>query len=409
MPEIRPFPGVLYRVADAELASVLAPPYDVIGPAYQAELYARDPRNVVRLVLNRTPGDAGYDEAADTYRRWLAEGVLAADPEPALYLLEQGFSHEGRSLRRYGLLARFRAEDPEHGAVLPHEQTRSGPREDRFRLLMATRANFSPIFLMFADTGRFAERVAATIGEPAALAYTDDAGVRHRVWRVAQPAAIAAFAATLAESRAYIADGHHRYAAALRCRRERGPDGAWTCGYFTPMEAPGLLVLPYHRLLRQGPALAEARKAFSGLFLLSEAASLAEAAAAAAHSTMPYSFALAEAGGGALVAEALPEAEDLVPEGTPACLRALDPFFVHEVVLPRLLEVPDEAVRYVHSLAEAEQALAQRTSPLALLMRPTPPRQIVSVAEARESMPAKSTFFHPKLPSGLVIHPLAIA
>ena len=261
MPEIRPFPGILYRVPDSQLSAVLAPPYDVIAPGYQAELYERDPRNVVRLALNRTPGDAGYAEAGDTFRRWLGEGILAADPEPALYLLEQSFQFEGRSLRRYGLLVRLRAEDPERGEILPHEQTRSAPREDRYRLLMATRANFSPIFLMFADKGRFAERVAATIGQPAALIYTDDADVRHRVWRVAEPAAIAAFSATLAQARAYIADGHHRYAAALRYRAEFGPEGAWTYGYLTPMGAPGLLVLPYHRILSQGPALAEVRKA----------------------------------------------------------------------------------------------------------------------------------------------------
>jgi hypothetical protein len=174
------------------------------------------------------------------------------------------------------------------------------------------------------------------------------------------------------------------------------------------MGAPGLLVLPYHRILSQGPALAEARKALKDLFLLSDAPSVAAAASAAANSTMPYAFALAEAGSGALVAEALPEAEDLVPRGTPASLAALDAFFVHQVVLPRLLAVPDDAVRYVHSLEEAEEALARRSCRLALLMRPTPPRQIVEVAEAHQSMPSKSTFFYPKLPSGLVIHPLAI-
>jgi uncharacterized protein (DUF1015 family) len=261
---------------------------------------------------------------------------------------------------------------------------------------------------MFADSGRFAERVAATIGQPAALTCKDDSGVRHRVWRVAEPAAIGGFAATLAEVPAYIADGHHRYAAALMGGAALGDDAAWTYGYFTPMGAPGLLVLPYHRILSQGPGLAEARKALKELFLLSDAPSVAAAASAAANSTMPYAFALAEAGSGALVAEALPEAEDLVPRGTPACLAALDAFFVHHVVLPRLLAVPDEAVRYVHSLAEAEEALAQRSCRMALLMRPTPARQIVEVAEARQSMPPKSTFFYPKLPSGLVIHPLAI-
>jgi uncharacterized protein (DUF1015 family) len=407
VPEIQPFPGVLYRVPEAELGRVLAPPYDVIPPTYQDELYARDPRNIVRVILNKTEGDAGYQEAGETYKRWLEQGVLAADSTPALYVLEQSFMVGERRLRRYGLLARFRAEDPAKGVVLPHEQTRSAAKEDRWRVLKATRANFSPIFLMFPDTGRFSARVAQILGTPAALAYTDDGGVRHRLWRVTDPPSVQAFQEAIGSVKAYIADGHHRYATALRYRDEVGADGAWTLGYFTPLDAPGLLVLPYHRLLSEGPSLAEARAALGGRFLLSDAPGVSEAAQAVAESQAPYAFGLAEPGGGALVAEALPEAvQALMPESTPRSLKALDTYFVHQGVLARMLKVPDQAVSYVHSLAEADDAVREGRCRLALLMRGTPVRHIVDVAEARESMPAKSTFFHPKLPSGLVIHPL---
>jgi uncharacterized protein (DUF1015 family) len=409
VPEIQPFPGIFYQVPSAELPRVLAPPYDVIPPAYQAELYARDPRNVVRLVLNKTPGDAGYQEAGETFARWRAQGVLAADATPALYVLAQDFEAEGDAHRRWGLLARFRAEDPARGQVLPHEHTRTAAKEDRYRVLKATRANFSPIFLMAADReGRLQARLEAAAAAPPDLTYTDDGGVHHQLWRVTDPAAVAGFGESLAAHKAYIADGHHRYATALRYRDEVGPDGAWTLGYFTPLESPGLVVLPYHRILSAGPTLAEASAALRGLFLLNEVAGVSEAARAAAHSTMPYAFALAWPAGGALVAEALPETEDLLGEETPPSLRALDTYFLHHAVLKRLLGVGDEAVSYVHSLAEAEEAVAQARCRLAVLMRPTPVRQIVDVAEARESMPAKSTFFHPKLPSGLVIHPLLV-
>ena len=149
MAEIQPFAGIQYRAAD--LSRVLAPPYDVIPPATRDELYARDPHNVVRVVLNREPGDAGYAEAGETYRRWLAEGVLQADATPAVYVLEQSFAESGRTLRRFGLLARFRAEDPGARVILPHEHTRAAAKEDRWRVLLATKANFSPIFLMFPD------------------------------------------------------------------------------------------------------------------------------------------------------------------------------------------------------------------------------------------------------------------
>jgi len=407
--EIRPFAGVRYRVRDSELSRVLAPPYDVIPPAYQEDLYARDPRNIVRVILNRGTGDAAYGEAGATYARWLAEGLLAPDPEPSLYLLEQAFSVDGHSLVRVGLIARFRAEDPSTRRILPHEQTRKGPREDRWRVLLATRSNFSPILMMFPDSeGRFAALAASAMTSAPVSAYTDDAGIAHRLWRVSDAAAIAAFADTLARPTAYIADGHHRYTTALRYRDQQGPEGAWTLGCFTPLEAPGLVVLPYHRMLEDGPRLEAARRALESHFALSAAPDAREAARMVNRSTAPYAFALAERGKGAVVAESRPAAEKLLPRDAPPSLRALDTFFLHQAVMPKLLEVDDSTVRYVHSLSEAEQTVAAGACRLAVLMRATPPRQIVDVSEAGESMPSKSTFFHPKLPSGLVVHPLVV-
>jgi len=409
LPEIRPFAGVFYRVPEEDLRKVLAPPYDVIPPAYQAELYARDPRNIVRVVLNQGTGDAAYAEVADTYAGWCREGLLARDEVPGLYVLEQTFTVEGENHLRYGLLARFRAEDPDKGIILPHEHTRAAAKEDRWRVLSATRANFSPIFLMTPDPGgRFMTLLKAATGGLPALRYTDDGGTAHRLWRVTDASAIAGFVGAMGAVKAYIADGHHRHATALRYRDAHGPDGAFTLGYFTPMDAPGLIIQPYHRILSQGPSREEARAALAGKFLLNDAANVAAAARAAAHSTMPYAFALAWPEGPALVAEALPEAEDLVPEDAPPSLRVLDTYFLHRAVLGPLLGVPDDAVSYVHSLHEAEDTVARGACRIAVLLRGTPARQIVDVADARESMPAKSTFFHPKLPSGLVIHPLVV-
>jgi uncharacterized protein (DUF1015 family) len=405
--EIQPFAGVRYRGAD--LSRVLAPPYDVIPPGYRDELYARDPRNVVRVVLNRTPGEAGYLEAGETYRRWLAEGVLEADAGPALYVLEQGFTAAGRTLRRFGLMARFRAADPERRVILPHEHTRAAAKEDRWRVLNATKANFSPIFLMFPDpASAFTALVLDTIGHPPLAQYTDDGHVGHRMWRVEEPRVVGHFQALLGGVKSYIADGHHRHATALRYRDAVGPDGAWTLGYFTPIEAPGLLVEPYHRILSEGPSLEEAGRRLAGRFRATPQPDVTEAVAAVAASAARYSFALAEPGRGAVLVESEPGAERLVPADAPPCLRALDTYFLHHAVLGPLLDVPEAAVSYVHSPAEAEEALAKRACRLAVLMRATPVRQIVDVADAGESMPAKSTFFHPKLPSGLVIHPLVV-
>ncbi len=388
---------------------MLAPPYDVIPPGYRDELYARDPHNIVRVVLNRNAGDAGYAEAGETYARWLAEGVLAPDDPPALYLLEQAFAAGQGVLRRFGLLARFRAEDKERRVILPHEHTRAAAKEDRWRVLLATRANFSPIFLMFPDPQRrFGTLALEAMALPPHAAYTDDGGVAHRLWRLADPATIGRFQALLAEPKAYIADGHHRHATALRYRDAHGPEGAWTFGYFTPMGVPGLLVQPYHRILSEGPSLDEAAQKLGPHFRVTRVPDVAQAAASAALSQAAYAFALAEPGRGALVVEAEPGAEALLDAAAAPCLRALDTFFLHHAVLGPRLGVADTAVSYVHSQAEAEAAVAAGTCRLAVLMRATPVQQIVDVAEAGESMPAKSTFFHPKLPSGLVIHPLAV-
>ena len=224
MAEIQPFAGIRYRGLD--LSRVLAPPYDVISEAYRADLCARDPHNVVRLILARDQDDAGYEEAGETYRRWLGEGVLEPDPEPGLYVLEQTFPVAGKGLRRFGVLARFRAEDAARRIILPHEHTRAAAKEDRFRLLKATRANFSPIFLMFPDpTAGFSPLVLEAIGHPPVAQYADDGGIGHRLWHVRDDAAIARFRALLGSVPAYIADGHHRHATALRYRDEVGPDG----------------------------------------------------------------------------------------------------------------------------------------------------------------------------------------
>jgi uncharacterized protein (DUF1015 family) len=407
MAEIRAFRGVLFR-KDIDPAQVLAPPYDVIPPAYRTALLDRHARNVVRLVLASEPTDAGYAQAGEAFREWRREGVLAEDATDALYVLEQSFSHEGRRHVRHGFLCRFRAEDASLGRILPHEHTRAAAKEDRWKMLLATRADFSPIFLMFPDPDGSVEGRLQEVAQAApALQYEDDQGVTQRLWRVTDAATIALLQGALAERKSYIADGHHRYATALRYRDAHGPDGAFTFGYFTPVGAPGLLVLPYHRILSEGPDLAGTRQALEGAFRLSTAASVREAAGRVEASVAPHVFGLAWPNGDALVAESLPGTESWVAAEEPASLRALDTFFVHRGVLPRL-RVPDGAVEYVHSLAEAEETVAKGGCRLAVLMRGTPVQQILDVAEARESMPAKSTFFHPKLPSGLVIHPLVV-
>lgn len=406
MTEIRPFRALRYPTALGPLENLLAPPYDVISEEYRKTLLGRNDANVVRVILrNPEDGDHGYTRIGEIFSKWRASGTLAQDQEPALYLLEQRFSWEDRDFVRTGILARFKVEPDGSRVIRPHEKTRGPAKEDRFSVLKATRANFSPIFLFFEDQGAFAKAAAqAKASYPVLSTYRDDDGVDHTLRAVTRQEDIAALAQSAGSGPSYIADGHHRYATAQRYLREVGPEGAATYGYFCPNDA-GLLVLPYHRILFDAPTAVEVMTRLDGKYLLNAVTGAAAAAREVANSTLPFAFAIAWADGKAIVCEAAPGVEDEFPKEAPPCLRDLDTYFLHHVGFKHL-GLLEPKVEFVHSLADAKTELAAHPGAAAILMRGTPLRQIAAVADALESMPPKSTFFHPKIPSGLLIHPL---
>ena len=403
---IRAFRALRYAAHQGPLERLLAPPYDVISEEYRLDLAARHDANIVRAILkDPADGDLGYQRIGERFAEWRRGGVLAEDPLPALYLMEQRFSWEGNSYVRTGLLARFKVESEGSTAIRPHEKTRGPAKEDRFSVLRATRCNFSPIFLFFEDDGSFknASDAARKTLEPLCR-YRDDDGIDHTLWAVTNPGDIAALSSASGGPPSYIADGHHRYATAQRYLREVGPEGAVTYGYFCPNDA-GLLVLPYHRILFGAPSIAEVKRRLDGKFLLSEVDSFERAAKEAAQSTLPFAFAICWPDGRGIVCEAAPGVEDELPANAAASLKDLDTYFLHEVGF-RHLGLVDPKVEFVHSLEDAKRELAAHPSAAAILMRATPLRHIAAVADEKESMPPKSTFFHPKVPSGLLIHPL---
>ena len=221
---------------------------------------------------------------------------------------------------------------------------------------------------------------------------------------VTAPSDIAALCVPAGGPPSYIADGHHRYATAQRYLREVGPEGAVTYGYFCPNDA-GLLVLPYHRILFDAPSPADVSSRLQGKYLLSEAASFEAAAKEVANSTLPFAFAVAWPDGKAIVCESAPGVEDELPREAARSLKDLDTYFLHQVGFGHL-GLKDPKVEFVHSLADAKTELARNPGAAAIVMRATPLRQIAAVADEKESMPPKSTFFHPKIPSGLLVHPL---
>ena len=405
MTQILPFRALRYPKTLAPLESLLAPPYDVISEGYRATLLGRHERNVVRVILkDPADGPRGYERIAENFSAWRQDGTLIQDEAPSVYLMEQRFSWEGGKYVRTGLLARFKVEVEGSSVIRPHEKTRGRAKEDRFAVLTATRANFSPIFLFFEDNGSFNRLAKPLMISAPTATYTDDDGVAHSIWAITKPDDVLALSRSAGGGPSYIADGHHRYATAQRYLKEVGPEGAVTYGYFCPNDA-GLLVLPYHRILFGAPSAAEARVRLAGKYMLNDADSAEQAAREVATSTLPFAFALLWPNGRAMVCESAPGVEDELPDAEPQCLKDLDTYFLHHVGF-RHLGMTDPKVEFVHSLAEAKAELAGHSDAVAILMRATPLRQIAAVADASESMPPKSTFFHPKIPSGLLIHPL---
>ena len=254
MTDIRPFRALRYPASAGPLENLLAPPYDVISEDYRKTLMGRSESNIVSAILkNPEDGDRGYERIGEIFAGWRAGNTLVQDVEPAIYLMEQRFSWEGRSFVRTGILARFKVEAEGSPVIRPHEKTRGPAKEDRFSVLKATRCNFSPIFLFFEDAGDFSTAAAAAkAAYPKLPGYTDDDGVIHTLWAVTGKGDIATLAALAGSGPSYIADGHHRYATAQRYLNEVGPEGAVTYGYFCPNDER-LVVLPYHRILFGAP------------------------------------------------------------------------------------------------------------------------------------------------------------
>jgi uncharacterized protein (DUF1015 family) len=401
---------------------LIAPPYDVIDAALREELVARSPNNVVRIDLPEAgPGDDDrYEDAAATMRDWLERGVLVRETEPALWALRQDYTGpDGDERTRSGFLARVRVEDYGPGRIRPHERTHPGPKVDRLRLTRATRANLSPIFSLFADAGGAAGEAlgAAGAGEPFATA-ADHEGTVNTLWRVADADRISGVQAALAEAELLIADGHHRYETARVYADEIGGEGdhRYVLMLLCSLSDPGLLVLPTHRLLtglkddtRKQLAL---RDALRRDFEIEELPATAELEPSPNGSVAfgymdsffkrPFRVTLKDQ-----------SIADRALEGMPAPYRRLDTAVLESLILRGALGMSEDDIAhlrgldYSKNLEDAVQRVESGAADAGFFMRATPVEQVQQVAEAGESMPPKSTYFYPKVPTGLVFNPLA--
>src|SRR5215213_1598601 len=398
------------------LEDLIAPPYDVIDDETRAQLAARSPYNVVELDL-----PLSYEAAARTLDEWRRKGVLVQEDEPAIWALRQDYgAPDGSTRSRSGFFARVRVEDYGAGRIRPHERTHPGPKEDRLRLTRATRANLSPIFSLFPDTGGAATETLthAMSGEPFAEA-SDGDGTRHTLWRVADPEQIAALQAPLADAELLIADGHHRYETARVYADELGGEGdhRYVLMFLVALDDPGLLIFPTHRMLsglkndsaKQEAIRDVARRAFE-IETLDSAREL-EPPADGGRVAFGYmdSFLKRPV---RLTLKDQKIADDALA-GMPEPYRRLDTAVLEAIVLRGALGMSEDDIShlrgldYSKNLDDAIERVQSGAADAGFFMRATPVEQVREVAAAGESMPPKSTYFFPKVPTGLVFNPLA--
>ena len=439
MPSVAPLRGLRYDPKHVgALSQVIAPPYDVIDAALQTRLYEQHPANVIRLELNREePGDDDrsnkYTRAARFLKEWREQGVVMQEPAAALYVYHQEFEVEGERHVRRGVMARVRLERFGTGNIHPHEETMSGPKQDRLLLTRACRANLSQVFGLYPDPQGEVQALLdkAVAGQPPVEA-TDHLGVRSWMWPLTDETVAAKVAGLMGPRPVFIADGHHRYETACNYRDEVAAAYAQAHGgaalpadhpanfvlmMLVGMSDPGLVVLPTHRLfVKPSVATAAELAAKLGDCFTTEAAGTGPGAADMVWDRIDVenkqgTLGLYTAGDQAwTLARITPAGRarmDTVAADHGAAWRNLGVSILHRLVVGELLgakEIPTPG--YVHLVREVVEGLGTATYPLAALVMPASVEDIRKVSETGERMPAKSTYFYPKLASGLVFNPL---
>ncbi|MDW8105929.1 MAG: DUF1015 domain-containing protein [Armatimonadota bacterium] len=386
------------------IPEVVAPPYDVIGESQRAELAARNPYNIVHLTLPEG-GEERYERAARLLSYWLREGILRQDPEPAIYRYTQRFTDPLTQTQRTrtGYFVLLYTEPYEAGIVLPHEHTFPGVKEDRFRLLQATRTHLEAIFGLFENTPTFQEAVSSILWEPIAHLEGDELpeGIAHTLERTTDLVAVSRIERAFEGARVWIADGHHRYETALRFGQTYGTDGSperFLPILLVPLDDPGLVILPTHRVLGELPpgTPEQWQTRLSSEFEI----------APTTHERVLSEMARAE---GTAVGFVWREGAWLIrPKayppvaGLPEALTRFDAWVLHERILPAL-GYHEPSKSYTRSAEEAIHKVRSGTAAAAFLLNPPPLSTLQQVASAGAKMPHKSTYFYPKVLSGLIM------
>jgi uncharacterized protein (DUF1015 family) len=418
MADIQPLRALHYDLSTVgSLSDVTSPPYDVIDAEQREQLLKRSPFNVAAVDLPKGEPDP-YAAAGELFEAWQMQGIVVRDPEPSLWAHTQTYTGpDGQERTRRGFFCRVRIEGYGPGRVRPHERTHPGPKEDRLRLMRATHANLSPIFSLFSDPAGAAWRALepATKNSPWGEV-TDGENTTHRVWRTSDPDIIAAVQTATRDVELLIADGHHRYETANTYAQELGGDGEhqYVLMCLVALEDPGLTVFPTHRLVRNLDRTRQEalREALHRDFHITEVPveqiapepgiGPLELGYIDAHHQQPYRLTLKDQ-----------SIADNALEGFSEAYRSLDTGVLEALLLKGALGLSDDDIShfnglfYARSTEEALEMVRSSEYDAAFLMRPTPVSQVRDVAASGENMPPKSTFFYPKLLTGLLFNPLA--
>jgi uncharacterized protein (DUF1015 family) len=441
---VKPFSALRYNLdkTAAPAAKLVCPPYDVIDAAMQDALYLSSPFNVVRVEFGKTspddkPGSDRYSRASQTLTQWIAQDVLHRDAQPAYYLYEQTFdiasggASRSKVVTRRGIFGAVKLEPFGTGQVFPHEETFGAPKADRLSLMQACSANLSPVFGLFPDEDNAMTKLLESGVKLCApvVELTEANGVQNRLWAIADEAWVAAMGAALEPRNCFIADGHHRYETSCNYRDERrakdsDPKGALDKGYnytlmmCVPMSDPGLYILPTHRLIQKAPGVSKEAllDAVKTNFTVREA-SEGELLQLAEEETGPVRIGVIFNDGSRAILTQTPAAVARMKELQPKRSndwRALDVSVLQELILKEAIKLSEEKVLRKEGVSytpDTRQALSRVCADkgayeMGFILRPTRIDQVRDVATGGEKMPQKSTYFYPKLLTGLVIRTL---
>lgn len=425
MAEIKAFKGLRYTEKAGDIANLCCPPYDIISGEEREALIRKNPYNLIRLelpVLGGSEDLTPYHEAANTLRAWLKDEILKTDEKEGIYIYEMEFSAYGKSHKVKGFVSLVKLEPFSKGVILPHEETLSKAKADRFNLMKTTGCNFSQIYSLYMDEDNSAFSLIdkASQGQPHS-SFTDGDNVTHRMWIVTDSEFIAALTEKFADKKLYIADGHHRYETALNFKNyvEGNLDETGSSEYvpmmLVNMENDGLVVFPTHRIVRDlqsfdyNEVCEKCREYFDITPYLNREKGEEGLAKAYAEGKKAFVLFTGDNNYTLLTLKNLDVMNTLLPEGC-AALKQLDVTVLHTLILERIFGIDKENMAkqinltYTRSMQEAIEAVDQKRANCCFLLNPTRVEEIRDVAAAGDKMPQKSTYFYPKLTTGLVMN-----